>query len=72
MRWKHIRRYYTDAETQETLDELVSVIEPYAKEQIALFITGERPLSETEAFKAELEGLGIGEMLEIYKQIYGA
>lgn len=64
--------YYTDAETQETLDELVSVIEPYAKEQIALFITGERPLSETEAFKAELEGLGIGEMLEIYKQIYGA
>jgi len=35
-----------------------------------LFITGGRSLTETDAFVAELEGMGIKELLEIYRSIY--
>ena len=46
------------------------VIEPYVKEQVARFITGERPLSETDAFAQELKDMNIDRLQEIYGQIY--
>ncbi len=54
----------------ERLTDLETVINPYVKEQVALFITGERPLSETGAFKEELKAMGIEELQDIYREIY--
>lgn len=62
--------YYATEETINRILELETVIQPYATEQIALFITGRRPLSETEDFIKELEGLGIEDLLNIYKEVY--
>lgn len=64
------KTYYASEEDSQKIIDLTAVIEPYAKEQIALFITGERPISEIEAFKAELQGLGMDELLSIYTDIY--
>ena len=62
--------YYLDDETTNEMNNLVTIIKPYAEEQIALFITGKRPLSETSDFAKELEDMGAGRLLEIYEQIY--
>lgn len=62
--------YYIDADTQRRMTDLETVIQPYVKEQVALFVTGERSLAEVMDFKEELKGMGIEELLEIYTQIY--
>lgn len=62
--------YYLTAEQSEEMNELFTVIEPYVKENVAQFITGRRPLSEIDKFVEELEGLGIKDMLDIYKAAY--
>ena len=62
--------YYLTAEQSEKMKELTTVITPYVEEQVAAFITGRRPLSETDKFAEELKGLGIEEMLNIYKTVY--
>lgn len=62
--------YYVTDETAGKITDLESVLLPYVKEQVALFVTGERDLSETSDFVAELEGLGIAELQEIYTEIY--
>ena len=64
--------YYVDAETSQRLTDLLTVIQPYVEEQTALFISGGRPLSETADFVEELEGMGMEELLTIYKDIYSA
>lgn len=63
---------YAPTETRERLDYLETVIEPYAEEQIALFISGKRDLSEVDAFKEELKNLGMEEVLELYTELYEA
>ena len=62
--------YYMEEETADEMNELLTVITPYVEEQVALFITGRRPLSETGDFVKELEKLGIDDLLDIYKEIY--
>jgi putative aldouronate transport system substrate-binding protein len=62
--------YFVDAETGEQLTELKTLIRPYVAEQVALFITGRRPLSETDDFVKELEDMGIKDLLEIYQNVY--
>lgn len=61
--------YYTDDINQKIMD-LETVITPYAKEQIALFITGKRDLSEVDAFKEELKRMGMEDLQNIYKDLY--
>lgn len=63
---------YAATEVNEQIADLESVIEPYAKEQIALFITGKRPLSEVDAFKEELKNLGMEDLLTIYTDMYAS
>ena len=62
--------YYVDDDLQKEMTDLGTVIEPYVKEQVARFITGERPLSETDAFAQELKDMNIDRLQEIYGQIY--
>lgn len=62
--------YYISDEVNSELSALETVIQPYVKEQVALFITGKRPLSETGAFVEELKGMGMDRVLEIYTDIY--
>lgn len=61
--------YYVDEKTNQRITDLETVIYPYIEEQVALFITGGRSLSETDAFVAELETMGIKELLDIYRSI---
>lgn len=61
--------YYLSEEDNDKLTDLQTLINPYIKEQVALFITGARSLDETDAFVAELEAMGIQELLEIYKSV---
>lgn len=62
--------YYVDSETQEKINEYWTVIVPYIREQVALFIVGERPLDEINKFASELEAMNIGEYLAIFEGIY--
>lgn len=62
--------YYLDEETTQKLTDLTVTIEPYVKEQVALFITGKRPLSETSDFKAELQSMGMDEVVAIYQEVF--
>lgn len=62
--------YYVDEETQDRISDLTTVLEPYISEQFAMFVTGQRPLSQVENFAKELKGMGIEELLNIYKEIY--
>lgn len=62
--------YYIQEDMMEEVDEIYAVINPYAREQIALFITGRRPLSETDAFAQELSEMGMDRLVDIYKQVY--
>ena len=62
--------YYLDDDTTYRLTELSTIIDPYVKEQVALFITGERSLDEFEDFLAELDGMDFQEYQGIYRQIW--
>ena len=66
--------YYVDAETQERITDLTTVINPYIEEQVAQFVMGNREINDEEiaAFKKELNNMGIEELFEIYKEIYVA
>lgn len=61
--------YYLTEEENDRLTDLTTLIKPYIQEQVALFITGERSLDETDAFVSELESMGIQDLLEIYKSV---
>ncbi len=62
--------YYVDSETQNLINEYYTVIVPYIREQVALFVVGDRPLDEINKFASELESMNIGEYLEIFEDIY--
>ena len=62
--------YYVDEETANRITDLGTVINPYAEEQIALFISGGRSLDEVDAFAEELKGMGMDELLQIYTDAY--
>lgn len=64
--------YYLTSEESEKMSELLTVIKPYVEEQVSLFITGRRPLSETGDFVEELEALGMKELSDLYKKAYAS
>jgi len=61
--------YYASPEQSAEITRLLTVLEPYVKEHVAKFIAGERPLSEVNDFKNELKGMGMEDLLNIYKEI---
>lgn len=63
--------YYTVEET-EALSDYTSTIKTYAEGEIAKFISGDRPIDEYEAFVAELEGMGLRDWEQIYKDAWAA
>ncbi|MDY3025811.1 MAG: hypothetical protein SOR74_02760, partial [Candidatus Faecivicinus sp.] len=62
--------YYLDEDTALRMTDLETVIEPYVKEQVALFINGTRPLDEFDAFQSELKAMDIDSLIEIYQGIW--
>ena len=50
--------------------DLLSVLKNHIESETAKFVTGIRPLSELDAFMAELEALGVKEYVEMYKEAY--
>lgn len=62
--------YYLSADDTYRLTELSTIIDPYVKEQVALFISGDRPLDEFEAFQAELNGMGLEEYQGLYQKVW--
>ena len=60
------------AQTSQRLTDLVRVSQRCAREETGPFISGGRPLSETGDFVEELKGMGMEELLTIYKDIYTA
>ena len=61
---------YFTVEQNEAITEYSSTIKTYGEGEIAKFITGARPIDEYEAFVAELEGMGLREWEQIYKDYY--
>lgn len=64
--------YYLDQKTTERLADLKAVIDPFLKEQVARFMKGDRPLSEFDAFQAELKKIGFAEYEKVYKNIWAS
>ena len=62
--------YFTSEQTARVA-ELETVIKPYVQTEVAEFITGARPLSEFKQFVEELEGMGIREYEQLYRDATG-
>ena len=62
--------YYLESDTQKELADLMSMIGAYVKEQVAMFITGERSISEINDFKDELKEMGMDRIVEVYQGVY--
>lgn len=63
---------YMDEETTLTVSDLRSVLDSYIEQEVAKFITGRRSIEEFDAFRAELKGMGIDELLSYYQEAYEA
>lgn len=63
---------FFDEETSQKISDIKTVLEPYVKEQVALFITGGRDLSEVDDFVAEMESMGMAELSQIYVDYYNS
>ena len=63
-------QFFLSEEDTNRLTDLQTMIEPYIQEQVALFITGARPLEQVDAFKGELEAMGVQDLLQMYQTIY--
>jgi putative aldouronate transport system substrate-binding protein len=63
---------YVDSATATKISQLKTVLDTYVKNQSARFITGERPLSEVDAFINELNNMGLKDYLKIYEDIYAS
>ncbi|MEA4824245.1 MAG: hypothetical protein VB111_09060 [Clostridiaceae bacterium] len=57
--YQPLRYVYRTPEVNEQIADLDAVLSPYIQEQVALFISGRRPLSEIQAFQEELKAMGI-------------
>lgn len=63
---------YFDAETSVKVGNLKTIINEYAEQESAKFITGARPLSELNAYFDEIERLGAKEYVKYYEDYYNA
>jgi hypothetical protein len=63
---------YFDEETMLRIDELKALITEHASHEIAKFVTGERDLSELDAYFDELQKLGADEYVKYYADYYEA
>lgn len=80
--WLNLVPYMTDetwpgivfftADEQFEIDELTSIIKPIAETESARFVTGDRPLSELDAYFDELDAAGFQDLLQYYKDYYEA
>lgn len=61
---------YLDADTLADMTDLNTMIRQHITSETAKFITGQRSLDEIKDFWAELEGLGIENYLEVYRESY--
>lgn len=62
--------FYLDSDDTYRLTELSTVIDPYIKEQVARFISGDRSLDEFDAFQSELNAMGFEEYQGIYQKVW--
>jgi len=58
------------AEDSKTLADLNTSINTHVEENIQKFIIGQRPLSEWESFRSELNELPVNELLALYEKVY--
>ena len=63
---------FFDEETNQKISDISTVLDPYVKEQVALFITGGRDLAEVDDFVAEMESMGMDELSQIYIDYYNS
>jgi len=63
--------WYANDEEDLRIAELELMVTPHIQENVARFIVGDRPLSELADFVAELEKLGVQELLDLYKKGFG-
>ncbi|MDD6876813.1 MAG: hypothetical protein PUD44_03385 [Clostridiaceae bacterium] len=70
--YEPLRYVYRTPEVNETIADLDAVLSPYIQEQIALFISGRRSLSEFANFQEELRAMGIDEYDAILASEYAA
>lgn len=61
---------YLDAETMEEAANILTVLQEYAAQESAKFVTGARPLSELDIYFDEMERLGALEYVQIYQDYY--
>ncbi len=61
--------FFTPEQSEEIID-LKTTLENYAKEQVAAFVTGSRPLEELEDYFDELDGMGYQDYLQYYVDYY--
>ncbi len=65
VRWMNI-----DSDTSSKIADLNTSILPFVEENLSKFLTGLKPMSEWDAFQAELAKLPIDELLAVYDEIY--
>lgn len=63
---------YLDAATSEEMNNLLVVIQEYANQEAAKFITGARSLDELDAYFDEIEALGAAEYVQVYTDYYNS
>lgn len=62
---------YLSEDQTNRVNELKTVISPYVEKEVASFITGARSLDEFDQFISELEGMGIREYEQLYRDATG-
>ena len=62
--------FYFDEATSYRIADLQTLINDYAANEIAKFVTGIRDLNEFDAFRAELKSLGVEEYIQYYADAY--
>ncbi|MCI6907976.1 MAG: hypothetical protein MR832_02320 [Clostridiales bacterium] len=70
--YEPLRFVYRTPDVNETIADLDAVLSPYIQEQVALFISGRRSLSEFASFQEELRAMGIDEYDAILASEYAA
>ena len=58
------------AEDSKTLADLNTSINTHVEENIQKFIIGQRPMSEWDSFRDELNKLPVTELLALYEKVY--
>ncbi|MBE6930679.1 MAG: hypothetical protein E7463_10400 [Ruminococcaceae bacterium] len=65
-----LRYVYRDQDTSNTIADINAVCSPYIQEQVALFITGRRPIDDVAKFQEELIAMGLQEYDDILSGEY--